>query len=127
MCKLLYNLNELQYLEFLVCPNKNQGSWRHTILGLGSGLNYLFSKTKALNSGVVTAKLICVFVLHIQNQGGSFDHNTFSPNNNIYVTHITFYRYRSLAIKSILRVQETKYKYIVITTFTIINDNYKIN
>ena len=53
-------------------------------------VHYLFSETKALNSGVVTDKLICVFVLHIQNQGCSFDHNTFSHNNNIYVTHITF-------------------------------------
>ena len=29
MCKLLYNFNELQNLEFLVCPNKNKGTWRH--------------------------------------------------------------------------------------------------
>ena len=53
-------------------------------------VNYLFSETKALNSGGVTAKVICVFVLHISKQGCSYDHNTFSHYNNIYDSSITF-------------------------------------
>ena len=41
-------------------------------------IHYLFSETKALNNGGVTAKLICVFVFHIQKQCYSYNYNKFS-------------------------------------------------
>ena len=63
---------ERQYLGFITWSNTNRAFQLETAGRLRlwvkevQGLHYLFSETKALNSGYFTAKLICVFISHMQ-------------------------------------------------------------